>query len=44
VNKYRKVNPQLVPVSDKAFESMVDKLNRDIDAFGFAEVYGKVQF
>lgn len=42
VNKYRKVRPDLVPVSDEEFDIMKQKLNHDIEEYGFREIYGKI--
>lgn len=42
VNKYRKLRPDYIPVSDEEFDVMKQKLNHDIEEYGFKEIYGKV--
>ena len=42
VNKYRKVRPDMIPVSDEEFDLMRQKLNQDIESYGFQEMYGKI--
>ena len=36
INKYRKLRPDLIPVSDNKFEEMKIDLNKDIELFGFS--------
>ena len=42
VNKYRKIRPDMIPVSDEEFDLLRQKLNQDIESYGFAELYGKI--
>lgn len=42
VNKYRKIRPDMIPVSDDEFDLMRQKLNQDIESYGLADFYGKI--
>lgn len=41
VGKYRKIRPDLIPVSDDEFEVMKAKLYEDIENYGFTDMFSK---
>lgn len=43
INKYRKIRPDLINVSDDEFEIMKNELNNDVQKFGFFEFYPYMQ-
>ena len=42
VDKYRKVRPDLIPVSDDEFEMMKSNLISDIERMGYSDMIGEI--